>query len=415
MRARRIKRICQAIPEYSGLLGDFRKQGFDMDPLTVIDLGPTKPLEEMIRFINLMLGENSLEYSVERRVGTGDTFPIGIGGKLLGTGFGLDFEFNSNHYIKYIQERGVFKSARKYVLERYAQEPALGQLDLYLDMLQDRIASELEKIVVDVVRECTTGGPCSISTILSSELILDNQLDYDSIYGPISFDFITLPGPIQPSAYLPMDTFGPADKPHYGLGGFHIYYPKDLILTQPATLVLDYYDHEITGIDESSIAIYRLNPDTRDWEHAGGVLDTSSNTVTTTITQMGAYTLGPAMPAGKVVWAQQEFQESGDEIIVTLTSEPLTKNNGDPVENGAIFHVISTLPNSYSEDGSVVFGTILTTDVAPDVDGMQVTVENNVLQVRITYPSEIFAQAEITVFSDIGTAFGDEVISREVP
>ena len=254
----------------------------------------------------------------------------------------------------------------------------------------------------------------TIDTNHSSHLRLSNQTDYDSVTGPLSFHFEGHSGPFQPYHYKSGDIIGSADKPHYGIGGFHEFYPVGHVLTEPAVLTIDYSDSEIGEGDEGALAIYRWNMEDRDWDYVGGEINIADNTVTTEITQLGGYTLAPPMPAGDVKWEDPQVQQVGQGTRLSLTTLPLSMNNGDSIPDGMIFHVISAFTYAYSADGIMPFGEILTNDAQIDVEGNQVEVVNGRVELELEYPESISPAARIILFSDMGTAIGDEVISLSV-
>jgi hypothetical protein len=237
--------------------------------------------------------------------------------------------------------------------------------------------------------------------------------DFDAVVGPLAFDFETIPGPVIPAYYAPWDATGPVGKPHYGIGGFHMFLPSDYTFIQPATLIIDYQEAEVEGLDETTLAIYRWNEETYDWEMVGGILDTQSNTVRAEVTQLGLYTLAPAMPAGDLNWGDPVVVPEAGNMRVTLASGEIVTNSGEVVPDGTIFQVTSELPYAITDGQRVPFGTIVSNDAQPDVDGIQVALENGILQVEVLYPAAIFPQARIIVYSDMGTAFGAFDVSLE--
>src|SRR5678815_5473407 len=100
-----------------------------------------------------------------------------------------------------------------------------------------------------------------------------------------SYPFERLPAAPREGRYVPSNTAGAAAEPHYGIGGFHQFTPQDRMLASPATLVIDYKDDDVQGLDESSLAIYAWNGTSKDWDFVGGTRDPAANTVTTTINQ----------------------------------------------------------------------------------------------------------------------------------
>jgi hypothetical protein len=89
---------------------------------------------------------------------------------------------------------------------------------------------------------------------------------------------------------------------------------------------------------------------------------------------------------------------------VTLTSDPLRRNDGSVVPAGTVVHIVGTFPA----------GVFLTADAQPDVDGMQIVTDaDGKLQLQIELPGTPESVA-IDAFSDLGTIRG-EVIVRIPP
>ena len=90
-------------------------------------------------------------------------------------------------------------------------------------------------------------------------------------------------------------------------------------------------------------------------------------------------------------------------------------NNGEPLADGTVYHVISAFPFAYEEGQLIPFGSMLTADADPGMEGSQVAVENGVIQLDLVFPDAAIPSARVIVFSDEGTAFGDETILLTAP
>ena len=422
-----IKNVLQSVSEFNSLVGDARKIAMELttyDNLkTLIELGPTQAHEKLVEFITVLLGQDGVTYEVRKRSGSGDEYSFTPVKDLLGAiyeepPFGIDIpiKIKTDNYTAHTLEKGAFANGEAYVLEQYQNSevdpPSTGEVDIVLAQIMQRLTLMLIDTIREVMRDPSTW---IIRTLGSSELHLAGQEDFDAVIGPLAFDFEPILGPVDSSYYAPWDVAGPAGKPHYGIGGFHTFHPTEHTLTQPATLIIDYHYEEVEGFDEAALAIYRWNEQEYDWDLVGGMPDADSNTVTTQITQLGCYTVAPVMPAGDLTWADPVIAHEGENVRVTLTSEQILTNFDSPVPDGTIFHVISELPYSIDNGARIPFGTIVSPDVLGDVEGIQVAVENGVIQVQAVYPQESSAEARIVVYSDTGTAFGDCVVPLEVP
>jgi hypothetical protein len=229
----------------------------------------------------------------------------------------------------------------------------------------------------------------------------------------LSWRYSPVAVPAKDYRYMPSDSAGAADAPHYGIGGFHQFAPDGLDLGGPTPLVIDYHDADVAGLDESSFAIYGWNVANSDWDYIGGTVDAAANTVTTTVTKFRLYTIGAAMPAravgltatgGALVGAEAEATRR-----FTVTASGLVLNNGQPVPNGTLY-TVRTAP----EGGSVLtpYGTVLTADADSAADGIQVPAVNGSVTFEVEFNSPFggFSPGRAVIYSTKGTAFGETVL-----
>ena len=226
----------------------------------------------------------------------------------------------------------------------------------------------------------------------------------------LSWRYSPVPVPAKDYRYMPSDSAGRGDAPHYGIGGFHQFAPEGLDLGGPTSLVIDYKDEDVIGLDESTFAIYAWNTETSDWDYIGGTVNPANNTVTTTVTRFRLYTIGAAMPARTVTLTATGGDLVGTEASAkrrfTVTASGFTLNNGQPAPDGTVYTI-----RSAPEDGSALidYGTILTADADPSAEGIQVTVINGVatFEVEFNSPYGAYAPARAIIYSAKGTAFGE--------
>jgi hypothetical protein len=121
------------------------------------------------------------------------------------------------------------------------------------------------------------------------------------------------------------------------------------------------------------------------------------------------------MPAGRVRWEVRQAQQVGENIRLSLTSGPLAMNNGAPVADGTLFHVQPALAFAHQDGEPIPFGTVLTPDARADMVGSQVAVENGRIHIDLEFPGLVLGSAKIIVFSDVGTAFTNDVVSLATP
>jgi hypothetical protein len=218
---------------------------------------------------------------------------------------------------------------------------------------------------------------------------------------------------VAPAPYAPLDVTGPAGKPHYGVGGFHEFTPRDVSLGAAAALTLAYTDDEVVGVDEQQLRIYRWNDELGDWSLVGGEVHADLNTVTASVIQLGNFTLAPPMPAGPLVWAVAALTQVGSgpdvKTVARLRTEPLRRNDGQPVAPGTLVHV-SLQPDLTLEEPVGGIGRILTADARGDIEGTQVLVgaDGRVeIEVELTGAPD---SVRVLSFADVGTAGSDAIV-----
>jgi PKD repeat protein len=394
-------------------------QGFTgvvLDPAGSFGFTPTNMYDQFVDLIAL-LGRNST-YSESIEKGNGISLPIGFDVSLLGEGAKAGVEVSADHSLSFTLASGVLKNHKHYKLEDYPAtlltlNGASDVLSMYAAALSS--TSNTSDSFRAVQKTPPTGGSGSIKSAGSAELKPANQTDYEAVTGLLSFDFTPVAGPVRTRPYRPADVFGPADKPHYGLGGFHQFVPFDLPLSTPAPLILDYHDDElIPGVDENTIALYEWNKDRSDWDPVPATRNTATNTVQTTITKLGLFTLGPAMPAGDISWSVDSTTDLNPNTPearrhVVFVSSPVAMNNGSSTPAGTMYHVISTSAAASMQNYSYV-GTVTTPDLRPDLDGAQIAVgADGRLRIEVDYPAGI-RSIQLMTFSDTGTAYGSPVL-----
>ncbi|MCU1382349.1 MAG: Neogenin [Acidobacteria bacterium] len=396
-------------------------QGFSgvvLDSTGSFGMSPTNMYDQLVDLIALLGRNSAFTDSIEK--GNGIALPLGFDVSLLGEGAKAGIELNADHSLGFTLASGVLRNNKHYKLEDYPNNllslsSASSVLSLYYDALSS--TSETSDTFRGVVKTPPgTGTPGSIKSNGSAEIQPASESDYAAVTGLLSFDFSAVPGPVRTLPYRPASVFGPADKPHYGLGGFHQFVPFDQTLGAPAKLILDYHDEElIPGIDKRTIALYQWNKDRSDWDSVPATIDTATNTVRTTITKLGLFTLGPAMPAGEITWSVEStgaVDPNAPQAMrhVVFVSNPMSMNNGSPVPAGTVYHVISTSAAA-SLDSYAVIGTVTTPDARPDLEGAQITVgADGLLRVAVDYPAAV-GNIQLITFSDVGTAFGSPVLA----
>jgi hypothetical protein len=378
-------------------------------------LGPTRFMNELVEAVKVL---DNYDQTVQK--GSGYQLPFGLSLVLAGTGFEIKANFNLDRSLDYAVEKGVIKQSEMYVLQKYpVDDPNLPPL--LLSGLIDSVSNAFDAVKTAIVatyrfvRRVVQIGAGAVLTLIELffspsgvQLLIDGSAETE----PLEVELIGIPytpiaGPVQPGVMHPYDIAGSADKPHNGIGGFFQFLPNGRILMAPAQISIHYEDSEVVNLDENSLAIYKWNSNNGEWDYIGGVVDTMGNKVTGDITELGLYTLAPAMPAGKVEWPDQIVtigtNSSGQPIRrINLTSGPILMNNGNPVPPGTRFHAIIGLADAYAgADGFIVMDE---RQVGVGADGK--------IHLEVEIP-DIVPAVRLLVFSDVGTAQGDHIIGLQ--
>jgi hypothetical protein len=262
-----------------------------------------------------------------------------------------------------------------------------------------------------------TPAPTVLKSTMTATMTINGAAEPEPFDANLySYTFTPIAGPVEHKPYRPADTSGPAGAPHYGIGSFHHFMPAEKQLAAAASLVIDYKDDEVVGLDESTFAIYGWNESAKDWDFIGGTLDAAANTVTTTVNRFRTYTLAPAMPARDITFTRTDDGGSGGESGTqrfTVTSGPLVMNNGQPVPEGTLYTVRTVLNDSSDK---VAFGTVQTADADPAREHVQVRVVGGQIQFVVEFPaaSNVYLPGRVIVWSAEGTAYGEMALLKDV-
>jgi hypothetical protein len=363
------------------------------------------------------------EYSRSIERGKGDEIPFGLDGFLEGTGLGGGITIKADSSAEIPTEKGVMKDGTPYKLERYStgdpRWPNPEENDGPFSLIGDAFAAIRDALAGSYHTETTPAGSASHAAVSSIDQHFSPSgvhIDVQNSPEPTGFDlslfayqFHPVFGPVTPAIENPGDVSGPADKPHYGVGGFFQFAPDNRPLAAPADLRITYLDSEAAPFDEQSLAVYSWNPLKRDWDYVGGSVDAVNNTVSTRITRLGLYTVAPPMPAGQFSFSAQSIvggTPQSPQTTVAYTSSTIRMNNGLVVPDGTAF-TVQSLPSSAT--ARIQYGDITTADTDSSLDGVQVTSHNGVIQFSVTYADRRVA-ARILAFANSGTALANQII-----
>ena len=158
---------------------------------------------------------------------------------------------------------------------------------------------------------------------------------------------------------------------HYGIGGFFRFEPAWETFGDSTLLTIAYQDTAITGLDENSLGMY--------WEDTLGIwhpiesmIEPDSNTVSAWINKFTTYTLAPRLPHGSYSLITEPDSIPSDGSSTALVYSPILLNNDSTqIEESTLFTIESSR------------GIILSEDIEPSIDGIQVAVESGIVQFEV--------------------------------
>lgn len=356
----------------------------------------------------------------EKKVQRGKGFELAFSPRafLGGTGAAVGAKILFDRSLDQLEEKGVVKNAEMYSLEAYPPD------DMYVpDLLLQDLIGRIESVVNGVKNFAATvykytqkaiqigvGVARTLVSLFNSpsgvELLIDGAAEVEPLTVELrGFTYRPVLGPVQRGLRDPDDVAGPPDEPHNGIGGFFHFMPDDRVLKAPAELTIHYEDHEVVNLNEDTLAIYRWNDADGEWDYVGGAVDTTNNTIKANVTLLGLYTAAPAMPAGKIRWASSSSVHDpvNNARTVTLSSEEISLNAGPLVPDGTVFHALAVAAGEFSGGQGLI---VLDQADAPSQAGK--------IQVSLSVP-DVLGAVRVLVYSDLGTASGDEVIGVAQP
>jgi hypothetical protein len=385
-----------------------------------LQLVPTVLNEEYSKFRSLLRKMN-VSYSVDSSKGEATEIPLGLKGKLLGFKLGAGLSIKSDEKVDYAKERGVVIKGVMYPLASYTDDAFIPDLNFGLweavETIWDALLGSFASNFSDKAAPVSPSQPtASMKSDATATIVINSAAESEPFdAGLFSYKYRIIPGPVREVRALPADTAGPAGKPHYGIGGFHHLTPGDRELAAPASLVIDYLDAELDGVDESDLAIFGWNSTTKDWDLVGGTLDTAANTVSTTITTLRLYTLGPRrLPARDIELTYQDLGVTGEQANMVqrfrVTANALQTNTGEAVPDGTLYTVKSVIGGT---SDAFDYGTITAADADPTREGIQIAVSGGTFSFEVEYaaPFGFYSPGKAVVFSAAGTAFGQQVLT----
>ena len=207
---------------------------------------------------------------------------------------------------------------------------------------------------------------------------------------------VPLGGPVPNGAtYLPPDG---SSNYIYGIDGVYRFTSTNAF-SGTATLAIPYNPADVTGLDPTQLQIYQLPDGTNRWQLIGGVVDTVSNTVTATITNLGTFAIAPPLPTGNLQLIPSTNALSADGVsTMTVVVTNLMLNNGNAATQQWFFTASATGVQ------------ILNPDCDTNFAGIQVVSTNGSVTLLLQAPSG-GNTAQIYLASVAGDAAGSVTIS----
>jgi len=160
------------------------------------------------------------------------------------------------------------------------------------------------------------------------------------------------------------------------------------------TLAMAYTTASVAGLEEADLRIYRLSDGTNGWVLVGGAVDTVSNIVTATITNLGTYAIAPPLPTGdlRLVLSTNPLPADGVSQMTAVVTN-LMLNTGGVATQQWLF------------TATAVGVQILNSDMDTNAPGVQLFSTNGAVTLILRAPSGGFA-ASVSLGSAAGDAFG---------
>jgi hypothetical protein len=197
------------------------------------------------------------------------------------------------------------------------------------------------------------------------------------------------------ATYLPPDGFS---NYVYGIDGVYRFTSTNAF-NGTATLTIAYNPTDITGLDPTQLQIYQLPDGTNRWRLIGGVVNTVSNTVTATITNLGTYAIAPLLPTGdlQLILSTNALTADGVSTMTVIVTN-LMLNNGNVATQQWLF--------TATADGV----QITNQDCDTNLSGIQVVSTNDAVTLVLRAPSG-GTVAHVHLASVAGDAYGSATIN----
>lgn len=334
-------------------------------------------------------GWTTYERSVQRTYQGDFTFPVGL--NTLAAALELDFTAQAERGAAMVLERGVAPGGRLFPQE-YQPDQSRGLIPT------DRVYDK-ELVWLSRAEFPPTSGFSRFAEYVSTanpNLTIGDRFSmfFHDVAGGAQIVGSSIVRVFSSESPAPQQRPAPGETNYvYGVSGILQLTPGTNAFPGMATLTMLYSDDQVTGLNEADLRIYRLPDATNQWQLAGGIVNTVSNSVTTILSNFGTYAIAAPMPSGDVNLQATNLNlvaNGTDELMLVATNMLL---NTGTVNDDWLFTV----------DAAGI--ELLDADVSTNWTGVQVSSSNGVLQVRLRAPVG-GTYASVSVSSVAGDAHG---------
>jgi len=149
-------------------------------------------------------------------------------------------------------------------------------------------------------------------------------------------------------------------------------------------LTIHYSDFAVPGQFKKDLIIYQWDGVNRKWTNLSSKVDVENNMITAEIEKLGMFCLGFPVPYGNIVLrVEPKDVDISIPATISVSSEPILLTTGEPVPDGTLVTVQSINRNTSELEN---YGTIVTPDADPSIEGIQVRSVNGKINFSINPP-----------------------------
>ena len=349
--------------------------------------------------------QHDMEYAYRVELVDRRSFSAGAEGVLV-VGLGIKIKEDLEKGRGFLLQRGKMRGGLVYPLERTAGATGIpsnnqsivdlqiqwaSQASSILTIIWNRIQQTVQQAGQTVVQAATGIGTATLTAAqgawqTGTNIVVDQ---WNNLAAQVDLQINR--------AAVPMADAGTINL-LYGVGGMYRF-TSDTDLLQPVTLAMTYQDANVVGIDESTLRIYNLDESSNRWELIGGQVDTTTNTITVSVSRLGVFAIAPALPTGEPLFQlSQSVVPADGTTTVTAEANTLLLNNGQAASDGWAYTVAATGMD------------IVTADQDPTREGVQVLCSGGKLTAVFRAPSS----GGVGTFA-VSSVYGDAHAQGTIP